>query len=59
MLEEASGKILTKIVGTFINVDEKLLETLKKKCCNIFEKYRNILNFIIIKWASGKIKNII
>jgi hypothetical protein len=31
---------------------------LKKKCCNIFEKYWNIFNEKLMRWAGGKIKNI-
>jgi hypothetical protein len=41
-------------VHTLIHLPEaKLLEILKKKCCNIFEKCWNIFNLIVMKQTDG------
>jgi hypothetical protein len=48
-----------KNVATCCKILTKILEILKKKCCNNFGKCWNIFNLIGLKWAVGKIKNII
>jgi hypothetical protein len=38
---------------------QNMTRNVEKQCCNIFEKYLNIFNWIVLKWAGGKNKKYI